>query len=503
MTMQKSHWSVWILVLLSGVIGWSQDGTGSTIVNGSSGGTGARAAEQSNRELAMRITQPFTLAAVGDFQALQPVGQIADPGLQNLLGLLRDADVSVANLEGVIGTPSAPVGYGVRGYELPESVVFADLKAMGIRMVNQANNHAATDRGVDAMLATSNLLDEAGIVHAGSGKDLQEARAPRFLSTPKGIVGLVGVMSISDDAPVPTAARSSAAGYSSGDVVGNPGIDGLHLRTYRTVTADQLQALRKIRDSVYARRNEVPYPDPKDPMKGVDPTERLELFGTWYKVGSQPGDLSYTMDPGDLQEILRSIRTGKQLSDLMIVEIHCHQNSFAFQEYSLDNTVPDFLVDLAHQAIDNGADVFIAHGVHTLRGVEIYKGRPIFYGLASFTQREPRLAYEALDPSSVRNPSDVVEGAEGLAASERYRSMRETLLVTCQYEEGRLVEVRLHPADTGQDISRPFARIGIPMTPSPEKARSTLEKMQRLSEPFGTTIAIEDNVGVIRIPAEK
>ncbi len=42
------------------------------------------------------------------------------------------------------------------------------------------------------------------------------------------------------------------------------------------------------------------------------------------------------------------------------------------------------LVEFAHKAIDNGADVFIGHGVHTIRGVEIYGGKPIFYGVNSF-----------------------------------------------------------------------------------------------------------------------
>jgi hypothetical protein len=70
---------------------------------------------------------------------------------------------------------------------------------------------------------------------------------------------------------------------------------------------------------------------------------------------------------------MRSIRVGKQNSDFMVVAIHAHQNSFSYQAYSHDNSTPDFLVELAHKAIDNGADVFVGHGVHTLRGVEIYK----------------------------------------------------------------------------------------------------------------------------------
>jgi poly-gamma-glutamate synthesis protein (capsule biosynthesis protein) len=36
------------------------------------------------------------------------------------------------------------------------------------------------------------------------------------------------------------------------------------------------------------------------------------------------------------------------------------------------------------------------------------------------------------------------------------------------------------------------------MTPSPEMARRVLAKVQRISKPFGTVIAIENNVGVMR-----
>jgi poly-gamma-glutamate synthesis protein (capsule biosynthesis protein) len=452
--------------------------------------------------LATKITTPFTLAAIGDFRELQPFAGLDEPGLQSLLQRLRDSDVSFANLEWQIITPGS-VGHGVRGYEIPKDILAADLKATGIRMFNLANNHAVW-RGVDSMLATNAFLDEkTDIVHAGTGKDLQEARAPRYLTTRKGIVGLVGMMAISENSPVPPVARTGAATYSSGTFIGSPGVDGLHLRTYYIVTSDQLQALRKIRDAVYARRNEVAYPDMTDPMKGIDPTKYLELFGTWYKVGAEPGNLSYAMDPTDLREILHSIRTGTASADFMIATIHTHQTSFAFQEYSLDNTVPDFLVDLAHQAIDNGADAFIAHGSHTIRGIEIYKGKPIFYGLASFAL-PPTLIPEVVDPSKFSDMSDVVEGVEAMAATPRFGSaMREALLVTCRYEAGRLREVRLYPVDTGQDFSRPFSRVGIPMTPSSKIALQTLEKVQVLSRPFGTTIAIEDNVGVIRIPITK
>ncbi|MDQ2697290.1 MAG: CapA family protein [Actinomycetota bacterium] len=39
---------------------------------------------------------------------------------------------------------------------------------------------------------------------------------------------------------------------------------------------------------------------------------------------------------------------------------------------------------VAHAAIDAGAKAVIAHHAHILRGVEIYRGRPIFHGLGNF-----------------------------------------------------------------------------------------------------------------------
>ena len=41
------------------------------------------------------------------------------------------------------------------------------------------------------------------------------------------------------------------------------------------------------------------------------------------------------------------------------------------------------------------------------------------------------------------------------------------------------------------------------MTPSPQMAQRVLEKLQRLSKPFGTKIDIENGVGVIRISEQQ
>ncbi len=438
-------------------------------------------------ELAMKITEPFTFAAVGDMINYNPVGNLADSAYQSLAQVMRSADMTYANHEGLVidlDTFKAPLSGQVK----PKAAL-EDLKALGIRIMTTSNNHTM-DSGAPGMFETNRLLDEAGIVHAGAGANLQEARQARLARTPKGRVGVVGMFSIGPEQP---ATQSGAATYKEGTVGGQPGVNPLRVQAANIVTAEQMQALRKIRDAVYARRSEVPAP--LDDVRANEPQDRLQLFNTNYQVGDKVGNLAYTINPRDLNDMLLSIRDGKVRSDFMIVAIHCHQNSFAFQAYSHDNQTPDFLVELAHKAIDNGADVFVGHGVHTLRGVEIYKGKPIFYGVSNFFNQ---LGQEALAPTPGGKLSATEEGAEQMTWVTQDSNL-EALLTTSRFEGGKLVEVRLYPADLGQGHSRPLSKTGVPMTPSPATARKILEKMQAISKPFGTTIAIENNIGVIRV----
>ena len=55
------------------------------------------------RELVMKIEAPFTVAVVGDiFGAMAPITPLAEPRLQGLLKIIRDADVGFANAESSI-----------------------------------------------------------------------------------------------------------------------------------------------------------------------------------------------------------------------------------------------------------------------------------------------------------------------------------------------------------------------------------------------------------------
>jgi poly-gamma-glutamate synthesis protein (capsule biosynthesis protein) len=446
-------------------------------------------------DLDTKLIEPFTLATVGDLIIMRPASEYADTGLQDALKIIREADVSFGNFEGSISDLRQFKG-PMRGF-MGAKTVAADVRAMGFDLVNRANNHLF-DSEAEGMFATNELLDAAGIVHAGAGRNLEDARAAQFLETPKGRVALVGMHT-----PTEGAGSRLTATYRVGNTGGKPGLNALGLTTWITLSPDQVAALKKVREAVYERRME--YSNPVD-LPTNEPADRLQLFGINYRTGATPGEQTYTMNADDLRDILRSIRNGKQYADFAIATIHTHQGTSTLQRFHFSDYPPDFLVTLAHAAIDNGADAFVGHGVHVLRGIEIYRGKPIFYGLGEFFRE---MDWTVADLGRYRslgaNPL-ATERTDAEVAVESWSRPRlrepinfESLIAVSRYDQGRLVEVQLHPTELRYE--GPISRNGIPRIAPPEIGRRILERVQSLSKPFGTTIAIDGNVGVIRIAA--
>ncbi len=498
--LQISKWALFLILelLILGSVSFAQEEGG----GGQGGGNrGAAAGPPANpllppeRELAMKVKGNFTFAGVGDMILRVPLGNWQETNFQSLIKHLRDADVAFANMEGPLVDLDS-FNHSLNGGAPRQALL--DLKNFGIDIMSTANNHSM-DGGEAGLFETIKNLNEGGIVYAGTGRNLQEARAAHFYNSNKGIVGLVSTFSVDADSN-PSYSAESGATYRNGDRGGLSGVNGLHLTAQYIVTQAQMDELRKIRDAVYSRRSEVFAPIA--PAAANEPKDKLELFGRSYIVGPKAGDVHYEMNQNDLREIAKSVRNAKQSSDFVVATIHCHQGNYSFQTYTYDNDTPDFLVEFAHKLIDAGADVFIGHGVHTIRGVEIYKGKPIFYGVNTYIYQ-----YQSSSPA---NPGGALTDAETTMAPGGFAGERavmkerfESLLTEARYQDGQLSEVRVYPADLGQDGKRPFSRLGVPMTPSPQMAQQVLEKLQRLSRPFGTNIAIENGVGVIRITPTK
>jgi poly-gamma-glutamate synthesis protein (capsule biosynthesis protein) len=440
------------------------------------------------RDLDMTMPGTFTLASVGDVIIRRPASALNDPGLQAAITLIRGADVAVGNMEGSLAD--------LRHFEGPLSgfvgthETAADLKAMGFDMLNRANNHLL-DSEEAGMFATNDLLDKAGIAHAGAGRTLSEAAAPSFLEIPKGRVGLIGMHT-----PNGVASRRLAATSQRGNVGGRPGLNMLDYTETIIVSPQQIADLQRFRDELFQHRTRYDSPRPA-PQPGGDrvtlPTSSSGREDATYraaKAGEIPGTIDFTMSRSDLERIIRGVRNAASYSDFTIATIHAHQSQSVLERFHSSTKPPAFLVDLAHQVIDQGAHAFVGHGPHILRGIEIYKGRPIFYGMGEFF-RQMNWSLE-----TEFGLADAAPGAESTAAGGSLAN--ESILATSRYEHGKLVEVRIHPIDLR--IGGPNSWVGIPRISPPDIGARILQRVQRLSKELGTTIAIENNVGVIRIP---
>lgn len=441
----------------------------------------APAPRDPQRELMMSVADGFTLAAVGDCIIARPVSQTS--GFAPVAKLIHDADSAFGNFEGtaidLARTPATPQAEFGGVWIIGTPAVARDLKAIGFDLMSRANNHA-TDWGLEGMRQTSRALDDAGIVHAGVGEHRAAARGARYVDTDKGRVALISMAS--------TFTPLSRSAPPVGQAPGRPGVNALRTTRYSLVTAEEMRVLRTI-------RSEQPAGSVRLPEK--EPADELELFGVRYKQSDRRG-FSYTIDPEDEREVLKSIRAAKQLSDFVIVTIHAHEPG------NWSEVPADFLPKLAHAAIDAGADEFIGHGPHQVRGVEVYRGKPIFYSLGNFI-----FQLDLLEPVA----SDLYEQykMDPLASTDaEFNAMwnrlvfggdvwYQSIVATTRFEKGRVAEIRLHPVDL--NYTARGADRGVPRMAAPEVGRTILQRLQRLSEPFGTSIAIEQGTGVIR-PSE-
>jgi poly-gamma-glutamate synthesis protein (capsule biosynthesis protein) len=72
----------------------------------------------------------------------------------------------------------------------------------------------------------------------------------------------------------------------------------------------------------------------------------------------------------------------------------------------------------------------------------------------------------------------------------------ESITAQLQYDDGKLREIIIRPIEFGYDA--PMSQHGIPRKPKPEVAERILKRIQRMSRPFGTTVEIQGQIGVIK-----
>ena len=423
--------------------------------------------------------ESFTFTAGGDMIGPYHPLVVDDPAFRPVAALFRGADLGFSNQEGSIFDLETFAGYPAAenggGYPQQPAAAARAIRAMGIALVSKANNHA-TDWGADGLAATLQSLNAAGIVEAGAGLSLDQARAPVYVTTRKGVTALVDVASTFP----PMAVAGPAVHRRGVTSKARPGLSALHVRLVHLITANELAALRAT-VGVTAETGEVRIGD--------------EVF----RSARSRGEV-WEMEPADEAAVLASIREARKHAAFVVFSIHAHEtagkeDSLAPADYepmvlhkaneapSPDDPRPaDFEPVLFHAAIDAGADVVVRTGPHATGGVEIYKGRPIFYSLGSlFFDFGGRRSYTTPAGPTMTFPD----------------AWFETVVPVTTFRGGRLSEIRLHPMTIEAAVAE---RSGVPTPADSIHARRILERLRDQSAAFGTTVQIGGDVGIIRLP---
>ncbi len=422
------------------------------------------------------IAGDFSFAAVGDIIYLRPMLATLERQAPDMLRILRDANVTFGNFETSAfdlsrfkGSPQAESG---GTWMLADPAVAGDVAAMGIDMVSHANNHA-TDWGVEGMLETLDLLDAAKLTHSGTGRTMTAARAPAYLDSSWGRVALVSATT--------SFTPMSPAADPLGRVPGRAGANTIRSTEIGLVSETDLAAIARITGA-----------KPGAPVKIKTQTFRATPHPT------TPMTIQFDLNGKDVAANLLSIRQAKQNGNFVIFSLHNHEPGNASE------TPANFAPAFARQVIDAGADMFIGHGPHQLRGIEIYKGKPIFYSLGNFAMMNNSLDDVPADmfdqfgvtPGTVTTP-ELLQARNAKSFSDPI--FFESVIAVSHFRDGRLSEIRLHPVDLG--VGAKGAARGVPRLADAATGARIIERLQRLSTPFGTRIVMDQGIGVIHIPS--
>jgi poly-gamma-glutamate capsule biosynthesis protein CapA/YwtB (metallophosphatase superfamily) len=405
---------------------------------------------------------------------------------EEVKNIIKKAEARFTNLEVTVhnyeGFPSALSG-GTWAIAAPE--VLNDIKDYGFNLITWANNHTL-DYTYGGLEATERYLNQFGFVHAGVGKNLASAGAPRYLDCPSGRVALI-------------AATSSfheywAAGEQRSDIIGRPGVNPLRFSTTYKVTSEEYNHLKRIAEAI-----EINAYDNLIRKEGFLPEldENVFMFGKYTFVKSDHNGVITEPVEKDMQRIINSISQARRRADYVIVSIHSHQIKGESKAQPAD-----FLVTAARKCIDAGANAFIGHGPHILRGIEIYKGCPIFYSLGNFIFQSETVSslpadfYEKYGLGHYDNVVDALDkrsgnGTKGLAKDP---NAWKSVIPIWTMEDGDLREIELYPIELGYGL--PGYRSGWPVL---SKDDSILENLNELCKPFNVDIKIKDNIGLIKL----
>lgn len=444
------------------------------------------------------------IALAGDAMITRALMPFHEEEFLKVRELFRGADVGFANGEMLFHNyenwPTASSYYS-RTYMRCDPGFIKDLQWLGINMLSCANNHTG-DFGQEGVLTNIRNLEEAGMFHAGSGGNYAESLAPAYMETSKGRVALIAAASSSKP--------DNRAGDQRRDMKGRPGVNLVRWINEWTVDKEGLEALSRIAKQFgWQQQNQ----------------SANRIFFRDYGIDASSGDTAVyfadrntlavnTEDPGarfiagesfehhtrinksDLQRNIQSVSDAHRMAEWVIYSVHNHEGGKGIEEPS------EHIRTLAHAVIDAGADVFVGHGPHRIRGIEIYKGKPIFYSVGNLIVENDTVLLEPEDGLVVQGlgqentPADSYDDRLSSGEHETEGPEWHAFIPVVSFKSKTLHEIRINPIEMGAGLPRYEA--GRPTLSQGKNASDVLHRLQQLSQPFHTNIEIQGDVGLIK-----
>jgi len=407
-------------------------------------------------------------------------------GFSELAEIIKSHDACFGNLETTIhNNEGYPAKFPGGGYAMASPYCLEDLKNYGFNIFNIANNHTL-DYSHKGLEATIKYLNASDIPFCGAGMTLAEASQPKYVECAEGRVAFIGVTSSFHD--------SDAAGPTGGIISGRPGVNPLRRIEYYNVTPEHYAALKEIAESTGMNDGH------KWSIANGYREESRELFLREMRFVQSDCDGRVTHPlKEDMDRVKLSILEASKQADCIVISFHSHQMD------GINTRPAEFIREFCHECIDAGANVIFGHGAHELRGLEIYKNCPIFYGLGDFIFHNemqsamPREFYEkvGLDYSE----HDFVGIAMDTRSKGRTRGLQadpkawETVAASIEFLDGNVNKINIYPVTLGYELGRSCR--GWPMI---DRSGKILNYFTNLSEKdYGTKVVVNNNIGQIMI----
>lgn len=359
--------------------------------------------------------------AVGDVAQDRPDPATSFDHVRNRIGR---ADLGFCQLE---------VNLTTRGTRLPQArhtmrgdPRIADaLVEVGLEVVSFAGNHCM-DWGPDGLFDTIGHLERAGAHQVGTGRNIDEARRPVYVTRNDVTVGFISVNSI---LPMNYWAEENRAGCA--------------------------------------------------PLRAHTIYEQIE-----HDQPGTPARIHTYSFRDDLDALLATIRDVRSKADVVVLSHHAGI-------HFVPAVVPDYQREVAHAAIDAGADLVLGSHAHILKGIEIYRGKTIAYSMANFAidlhMDEAHAKSRGFREIQKLNPDWLPD------FGSRYNfppGSEMSMMLEARFSKDGISDVRFVPIMIGRDAD---PKIVEPHHPDFERIRAYLQTISDEAE-LGSTISADGDV---------